>query len=223
MQPITLTDEQRQFREVLRQFSEDKIAPRAAETDHLARYDWDAFHALVAMELPALGLPVEYGGAGADLVTQAIAAEELARVCASTSLMLLISKLSTLPIMNFGTEELKRTYLPRVASGESQGSYCLSEADAGSDVASMSTRAVRDGDSYVLNGTKIWITNAGISDIYVVFAKTDPEGGPSRHLGVRGGEGLGCAGHEARREDGHQGKPHRTAPLRRGPSARRRT
>ena len=97
MQPITLTDEQRQFREVLRQFCEDKIAPRAAETDHLARYDWDAFHALVAMELPALGMPIEYGGAGADLVTQAIAAEELARVCASTSLMLLISKLSMLP------------------------------------------------------------------------------------------------------------------------------
>jgi len=181
MQPITLTDEQRQFREVMRQFSEDKIAPRAAETDHLARYDWDAFHALVTMELPALGLPVEHGGAGADLVTQAIAAEELARVCASTSLMLLISKLSTLPITNFGTEELKRTYLPRVASGESQGSYCLSEADAGSDVASMTMRAVRDGDSYVLTGTKVWITNAGISDIYVVFAKTDPSAG---HRGI---------------------------------------
>ncbi len=181
MQPITLTDEQRQFREVLRQFSEDKIAPRAAETDHLGRYDWDAFHALVSMELPALGIPEQYGGAGADLVTQAIAAEELARVCASTSLMLLISKLSTLPITNFGSEELKRTYLPRVASGESQGSYCLSEADAGSDVASMAMRAVRDGDSYVLSGTKVWITNAGISDIYVVFAKTDPAAG---HRGI---------------------------------------
>ena len=181
MQPITLTDEQRQFREVMRQFSEDKIAPRAAETDHLARYDWDAFHALVSMELPALGLPVEYGGAGADLVTQAIAAEELARVCASTSLMLLISKLSTLPITNFASEELKREYLPRIASGESQGSYCLSEADAGSDVASMTTRAVRDGDSYVLTGSKVWITNAGISDIHVVFAKTDPSAG---HRGI---------------------------------------
>ena len=165
----------------MRQFSEDKIAPRAAETDHLARYDWDAFHALVSMELPALGLPVEYGGAGADLVTQAIAAEELARVCASTSLMLLISKLSTLPITNFASEELKREYLPRIASGESQGSYCLSEADAGSDVASMTTRAVRDGDSYVLTGSKVWITNAGISDIHVVFAKTDPSAG---HRGI---------------------------------------
>jgi alkylation response protein AidB-like acyl-CoA dehydrogenase len=181
MQPITLTDEQRQFREAMRQFSEDKIAPRAAETDHLARFDWDAFHALVSMELPALGIAEEYGGAGADLVTQAIAAEELARVCASTSLMLLISKLATLPITNFGSEEIKRTYLPRVASGESQASYCLSEADAGSDVASMAMRAVRDGDSYVLSGTKVWITNAGISDIYVVFAKTDPSAG---HRGI---------------------------------------
>ena len=114
-------------------------------------------------------------------MTQAIAAEELARVCASTSLMLLISKLSMLPIMNFGTEELKRAYLPRVASGESQGSYCLSEADAGSDVASMTTRAVRDGDSYVLTGTKVWITNAGISDIYIVFARTDPS---AKHRGI---------------------------------------
>ncbi len=181
MQPITLTDEQHQFRDAMRQFSEDKIAPRAAETDHLARFDWDAFHALVSMELPALGIAEEYGGAGADLVTQAIAAEELARVCASTSLMLLISKLATLPITNFASEEIKRTYLPRVASGESQASYCLSEADAGSDVASMAMRAVRDGDSYVLSGTKVWITNAGISDIYVVFAKTDPSAG---HRGI---------------------------------------
>ena len=111
------------------------------------------------------------------MVTQAIMAEELARVCASTSLTMLISKLGMLPIMNWGSEELKRTYLPRVASGEVQASYCLSEADAGSDVAAMRARAVRDGDHYVLTGTKYWITNAGISDIYTVFAKTDPDAG----------------------------------------------
>jgi len=129
------------------------------------------------MELPALGIPVEYGGAGADHVTQAIMVEELARVCASTALTILISKLGMIPVMNWGSEALKQKYLPRVASGRSQASYCLSEPDAGSDVASMRARADRDGDDYVLSGTKYWITNAGISDIYIVFAKTDPVAG----------------------------------------------
>jgi alkylation response protein AidB-like acyl-CoA dehydrogenase len=180
-QPMALTDEQRQFRDVLRRFCEDRIAPQAAETDHKAEFNWDAFGALCEMELPALGVPAEYGGAGADLVTQAIAAEELARVCASTSLMFLISKLGMLPVMNFASEELKQTYLPRVASGSSQASYGLSEPDAGSDVAAMTTRAVRDGDSYVITGQKIWITNASISDLYLIFAKTDPAAG---HRGI---------------------------------------
>jgi alkylation response protein AidB-like acyl-CoA dehydrogenase len=111
------------------------------------------------------------------MVTQAIVIEELARVCASTSLTILISKLGMLPVMNWGSEELKQTYLHKVASGDIQASYCLSEADAGSDVAAMRTRAVRDGDDYILTGSKYWITNAGISDVYIVFAKTDPNAG----------------------------------------------
>jgi alkylation response protein AidB-like acyl-CoA dehydrogenase len=177
VQSITLSDEQREFRAVLRQFCEDKIAPRAAEVDRTAEYPWDNFEAIKAMELPALGIPAEYGGAGADHVTQAIMVEELSRVCASTSLIVLISKLGMIPVMNWGSDALKSKYLSRVASGEIQCSYCLSEPDAGSDVASMKTRAVRDGDDYILNGTKYWITNAGISDTYTVFAKTDPDGG----------------------------------------------
>jgi len=177
MQPMSLTEEQRQFKATLRQFCEDKIAPRAAETDREGRYDWEAFKALVSMELPSLGIPVDYGGAGADHVTQAIMVEELSRVCASTSLMVLISKLGMIPVMQWGSDDLKRRYLPRIASGEIQASYCLSEPDAGSDVAAMATRAVRDGDDYVITGTKYWITNAGISDVYTVFAKTDPAGG----------------------------------------------
>jgi alkylation response protein AidB-like acyl-CoA dehydrogenase len=177
VQPITLTDEQREFRAALRQFAEDKIAPRAAEVDELAEYPWDNFKACVSMELPALGIPAEYGGSGADHVTQAIMVEELSRVCASTSLMMLISKLGMIPVMVWGSEELKQQYLPKIASGEFQASYCLSEPDAGSDVAAMKTRAVRDGDDYILNGTKYWITNAGISDTYTVFAKTDSEAG----------------------------------------------
>ncbi|HVF76280.1 MAG TPA: acyl-CoA dehydrogenase family protein [Acidimicrobiales bacterium] len=181
MQPITLTDEQRDFRRVLRQFCDDKIAPRAAEVDEKAEFPWDSYQACVEMELPALGISADYGGHGADHVTQAIMVEEVSRACASTSLSMLISKLGMIPVMNWGSDALKAKYLPRIASGEWQGSYCLSEADAGSDVASMKTRAVRDGDSYVLNGSKYWITNAGISTTYTVFAKTDPDAG---HRGV---------------------------------------
>jgi alkylation response protein AidB-like acyl-CoA dehydrogenase len=181
VQSITLTDEQRQFRAVLRQFAEDKIAPRAADVDERAEYSWENFEDCRAMELPALGIPVEYGGAGADHVTQSLMIEELARVCASTALTMIISKLSMIPVMGWGSDELKSRYLPLIASGEWQGSYCLSEPDAGSDVAAMKTRAVRDGDSYVLNGSKYWITNAGVSSVYTVFAKTDPSAG---HRGI---------------------------------------
>jgi alkylation response protein AidB-like acyl-CoA dehydrogenase len=181
MQPMTLTPEQQEFRAVVRQFAEDKLAPLAGETDRTGEYSWPAFEALRSMELTGLSYPEEYGGAGADLVTQAIVAEELARVDTSVSLMFLISKLAMLPVLNFGSDDLKARYLPRIVSGESQGSYCLSEADAGSDVASMTTRAVRDGDDFVLSGTKVWITNGGISDLYTVFAKTDP---PAGHRGI---------------------------------------
>ncbi|HZD65156.1 MAG TPA: acyl-CoA dehydrogenase family protein [Acidimicrobiales bacterium] len=181
MQVMNLSEEQRAFRASLRQFCEDKLAPRAGEVDRTARFPWDNFHDCVAMELPALGVPAEYGGAGADHVTQAIMVEELSRVCASTALMMLISKLGMIPVMGWGSEELRRRYLPRVASGAAQASYCLSEPDAGSDVAAMTTRAVRDGEDYVVSGTKYWVTNAGISDTYTVFAKTDPAGG---HRGI---------------------------------------
>jgi alkylation response protein AidB-like acyl-CoA dehydrogenase len=172
-----LTDVQREFRDTLRSFCEEKVAPHAAEVDRNAEFPWKSFEACVEMELPALGIPEAYGGAGADSVTQAISIEELARVCGATSLTIIISKLATLPIKNWASEELKKSYLPRVASGEIQGSYCLSEPDAGSDVAAMRARAVRDGEDYILTGTKYWISNAGISDIYVVFAKTDPDAG----------------------------------------------
>jgi alkylation response protein AidB-like acyl-CoA dehydrogenase len=178
---MTLTDEQREFRATLRQFCEDKVAPRAADVDERAEFPWESYQACVEMELPALGIPVEYGGHGADLVTQAIMVEELSRACGSTSLSMLISKLGMIPVIEWGSDVLRQKYLPRIATGEWQGSYCLSEPDAGSDVASMKTRAVRDGDSWVLNGTKYWITNAGVSTTYTVFAKTDPEAG---HRGI---------------------------------------
>jgi alkylation response protein AidB-like acyl-CoA dehydrogenase len=178
-----LTDEQRSFRDVMRSFVDEQVAPNAARYDREQVFPQDSFDACVKMELPSLGIPEAYGGAGADMVTQAIMAEEIARGCASTSVTMLISKLGMLPVMNFGSEELKQKYLPRIATGEVQGSYCLSEADAGSDVASMRCSAVRDGDDYVLNGSKYWITNAGVSDLYTVFAKTDSSAG---------GRGISC-------------------------------
>ena len=179
-QSITLTDEQREFQRVVRRFCDAKIAPNAAGIDRRAEYSWENFEALKGMELTSLGYPVEYGGAGASTVDQAIVAEELARVCVSTSLTILVSKLGMLPVINFGSEELKARYIPRICSGDSQCSYGLSEPDAGSDVASMTTRAVRDGDHWIISGTKCWISNAGISDLYTVFARTSDD----RHSGI---------------------------------------
>jgi alkylation response protein AidB-like acyl-CoA dehydrogenase len=177
MQPMTLSEEQREFRAAVRALAEDRIAPRAAEVDANGEFPWDNFKDCVAMDLPGLGIPVEYGGSGADHVTHAILIEELARVCGSTSLIFAVNALATLPLINWASDDVKGRYLPRIASGEWQGSYCLSEADAGSDAAAMTARAERDGDEYVLSGSKYWITNAGVSDVYVVFAKTDPSAG----------------------------------------------
>jgi len=143
-----------------------------------------------------LSYPEEFGGDGGDVLAHALLVEEIARVCAASSLFVLISRLATGPILAYGSDELKQRVIPKVASGEWQGSYCLSESQAGSDVAAITTRAVRDGDSYVLNGRKAWITGAGVSDFYTVFAKTDPTAG---HRGVsafvvertRGGLSIG--------------------------------
>jgi alkylation response protein AidB-like acyl-CoA dehydrogenase len=170
---FVLSEEQRAFRGVMRSFVDERITPNAARYDREQVFPQQSWNACVQMDLPALWIPEEYGGAGADVVTQAVVAEELARGCASTSLTWLISKVGMLPVMNFGSEELKSTYLPRIAAGTHQASYCLSEADAGSDVAAMSMRAERCGDEYLLNGSKYWITNAGVSDTYTVFARTD--------------------------------------------------
>jgi alkylation response protein AidB-like acyl-CoA dehydrogenase len=174
---FALSDTQKQLRVAVRRMAEERIAPHAAAVDRDSAFPWDGFNACVDMDLPALGIPAAYGGEGADHVTQALVVEELARVCGATSLSVVISKLAMIPIMNWGTEDQKSRYLPRVALGESQASYCLSESDAGSDAAAMRCRAVRDGDHYVLSGSKYWITNAGVSDLYTVFAKTDSEAG----------------------------------------------
>ena len=176
-----LSEEQLELRATFRRFAEREIEPHAAEADERAEYPWKSFEAYRNSGFVRLGYPEEFGGEGADTLTFAFLVEEVARVCGSSSLFVIISKLALTPLMKHGSRELQERYVPRVASGELQASYCLSEPDAGSDVASMSTRAVRDGDSYALRGTKSWITNAGVSDLYVVFAKTDPDRG---HRGI---------------------------------------
>ncbi|HEX6754460.1 MAG TPA: acyl-CoA dehydrogenase [Mycobacteriales bacterium] len=172
-----LSEEHQLLRETVRQLADDKIAPRAAETDATGEFPWDVYEALRRADLHAVHIPEKYGGAGADSLATAIVIEEVARACASSSLIPAVNKLGTMPLLLSASEELKRQVLPPVAAGEAMFSYALSEREAGSDAAAMRTRAVRDGDSWVLNGTKAWITNAGVSTYYTVMASTDPSAG----------------------------------------------
>ena len=176
-----LPDELEEFRASVRRFAEKEIAPLASATDARGEYPRAAFEAYRESGFVRAIYPDEFGGEGGDTLTYAVLIEEVARICGSSSLFMLISRLAMTPVILHGSEELRRRYLPAVAAGEAQASYCLSEAGAGSDVASMQTRAVRDGDDYVLSGRKAWITNVGVSDLYTVFAKTDPEAG---HRGI---------------------------------------
>ncbi len=172
-----LTEEQRMLRRAVRELAEAKIAPYAAEVDEQARFPQEALDALVGAGLHAVHIPEEYGGAGADAIAACIVVEEVARVCASSALIPAVNKLGTQPVILSGSEELKKEVLGPVAAGEAMFSYALSEREAGSDAAAMRTRAVLDGDHWVLNGTKAWITNAGVSTYYTVMAVTDPDKG----------------------------------------------
>jgi len=176
-----ITEEHRELRSAVRQWAEAEVAPHAAAVDRDAVFPEESWRSYVKHGWVRMQYPSEHGGDGADAISCAILVEEISRVCASSSLFALISKLGTIPIQHWGSDELKARYLPGIAAGEIQACYCLSEADAGSDVGSMTTRAVREGDEYVITGAKAWITNAGRSDIYTVFAKTDPDGG---HRGI---------------------------------------
>ena len=172
-----LAEEHDLLRKSVRAMAEAKIAPRAAEIDETGEFPWDVFEELKRNDLLAIHVPEAYGGPGADAISSAILIEEVARVCAASSLIPAVNKLGTQGMLLSGGEEVKQAYLPKVASGEGMISYALSEPEAGSDAASMRTRAVRDGDSYVLDGSKRWITNAGVSRYYTVMAVTDPEKG----------------------------------------------
>jgi alkylation response protein AidB-like acyl-CoA dehydrogenase len=169
-----LADEHDALREAVRSLAEKEIAPHAADVDERERYPVEARDALVRAGFHAVHIPDKYSGEGADAVATCILIEEVARVCASSSLIPAVNKLGTMPIILSASEELKQQVLPHVARGESV-SYALSEREAGSDTASMRTRARLDGDHWVLNGTKCWITNAGESTWYTVMAVTDPD------------------------------------------------
>jgi alkylation response protein AidB-like acyl-CoA dehydrogenase len=175
---FALSPEHDALRESVRALAEEKIAPHAAQVDQASEFPQEAHDALVKADLHAVHIPEGYGGAGADVIATVIVIEEVARVCASSSLIPAVNKLGTMPLILAASEEVKQRYLAPVARGEAMFSYALSEPEAGSDAAAMKTRAVRDGDSYVLNGVKRWITNAGISRFYTVMAVTDPEAGP---------------------------------------------
>ena len=171
-----LSEEHDAVREAVRAIAEDKIAPYAAEVDEESRFPQEAHDALVASDFFAPHVPEEYDGVGADALATCIVIEEVARVCASSSLIPAVNKLGSMPVILAGSEELKAKYLPPLARGEAMFSYGLSEREAGSDTAAMKTRARPDGDDWVLSGQKSWITNAGVSEYYTVLAVTDPDG-----------------------------------------------
>jgi alkylation response protein AidB-like acyl-CoA dehydrogenase len=172
-----LGEEHELLRQTAREVAEAKIAPFAAAVDAEARFPAEALDALTGAGLHAVHIPEAYGGQGGDALAAVIVIEEVARACASSSLIPAVNKLGTVPLLLSASEELKQKYLPPVARGEAMFSYALSEAGAGSDAAAMKTRAVRDGDDWVLNGTKMWITNAGVSEYYTVMASSDPSQG----------------------------------------------
>ncbi|MEV4706549.1 acyl-CoA dehydrogenase family protein [Actinoplanes sp. NPDC049316] len=201
-----LPEDHETIRAAVREVCDARVAPNAAEADESGEFPKASYEALRSSDFHAPHIPVEYGGAGADALATAIVIEEVARACASSSLIPAVNKLGTMPLILAGSTSLKERYLPPVARGEAMFSYCLSEPEAGSDAASMTTRAVRDGDYWILNGVKRWITNAGVSEYYTVFAVTDPAarsrgisafvveksdegvsfGAPEKKLGIKG-------------------------------------
>ncbi|WP_078556188.1 acyl-CoA dehydrogenase [Bacillus alkalicellulosilyticus] len=177
-----LTDEQEMIQKMVRDFAKKEVEPTAAQRDEEERFDRDIFTKMAELGLTGIPWPEEYGGIGADYLSYVIAIEELSRVCASTGVTLSAHvSLAGWPIYTFGTEQQKQTYLRALAEGRCIGAYGLTEPGSGSDAAKMKTTAKKDGDEYILNGSKIFITNGGIADIYVVFAITDPE---LKHKGI---------------------------------------
>ncbi|HYY11570.1 MAG TPA: acyl-CoA dehydrogenase family protein [Kineosporiaceae bacterium] len=206
---FTLSEDHLALREAVRELADEQVAPHAAEADEKAEFPQASYRALVRSDFHAPHIPEEYGGAGADALATCIVIEEVARVCASSSLIPAVNKLGTMPLLLAASEDVKKRYLTPVAAGEAMFSYGLSEREAGSDTASMRTRAVADGDGWVLTGQKSWITNAGVSEYYTVLAVTDPDGPRGRNISAfvveKGDEGFEVAPPE--RKLGIKGSP----------------
>ena len=181
MRSEPLTDEQREIRDLIRTLTRERIAPRAAEIDESAEFPWDLVELFREQELFGLSFDERYGGSGAGSLMLLVAVEEVSRACATTGLVLAVQELGSLALRLSGSEEQKERYLPGLARGEWLAAYALTEAGSGSDSAAMRTEARREGDEYLLNGSKRFITNAGVAGLYTVFAKTDPDGG---HAGI---------------------------------------
>ena len=171
-----LSEEQRMVRDMTREFAEKELLPRASKHDREARIDREIFAQLSELGLWGLTVPEEYGGTGLGNLALALVLEEINWACASTGITVSVhNSLGCSPIVKYGTEEQKKTWLPRLASGELIGAYALTEPDCGSDAAAISTRAVADGDDFVLNGTKVWVTTGLDAGMVITYARTNPE------------------------------------------------
>jgi alkylation response protein AidB-like acyl-CoA dehydrogenase len=208
-QLFSLPEEYQALRESVRALAEKKIAPFAKEVDEEARYPKEAAEALQGAGLAAAHVPTEFGGDGADALAVVIIIEEVARVCGASSLIPAVNKLGSWPLILAGSEEQKKRWLPDLAQGRGF-SYCLSESESGSDSVAMKTKAVRDGDHWILNGSKKWISNAGVSDFYTVLAVTDPAArskGITAFVVEKSDPGISFGAHE--KKMGMRGSPTR--------------
>ena len=172
-----ISDDEKALIDAIRELAQERIAPRAAAIDQRGEFPWDMKALLAQQEILAMPFPVEYGGLGASELVTVMAIEELCRCCATTGLLLAVQQLGSTPILLAGTDEQKRQYFPRLASGEWLAAFGLTESGSGSDAAAMSTRAVRKGDKYILNGSKRFITNGGLAHVNSIFALTNPQEG----------------------------------------------
>ena len=181
--PLTyrLTEEQTLLRDTVRTLADERVAPRAAAIDKTAEFPQDLRELLAAQDILGLPFPTEHGGLGGELLPVCLAIEQLARACATTSLILIVQELGSLPLLIAGSDEQKAHFFPKLASGEHLISFALTEAEAGSDAAAIRTTARRDGDDYVIDGAKRFISHGSVADLIAVFAVTDPEPGADRH------------------------------------------
>jgi alkylation response protein AidB-like acyl-CoA dehydrogenase len=179
---FSFTEEQDMFRRSVRELVEDKLAPRAAEIDEADEYPWDIDELFVKNGFAGVSYDEEYGGSGGGPVELCILVEEISRICAGVSLIPAVNKLGAIPVMLAGSEEMKKKVFGGISDGTHRMSYCLTEPESGSDAAAMRSRAVKDGDDWVITGTKRFITGAGASDLYTYFAVTDPEGKKGRNI-----------------------------------------